>query len=421
MKLGTSVFLSASAVVCAGLMAVLSVQGCSSSTTNNNNSGTDGGGSGGGSDGGGSGGGSDGGSSSGGTDAGNVDAGPSAVPPALPPGATASTQTTAQNFAIKNIYLGDELNATTQTYEWGNYGYNIDGLETTAQSTNVCTLATGAEKQNQTDGPGGVDNSFGKTIIPLLNTVEPNISATISNSIQAGSFTIMLDTVGLDSTATQTASGITGQVFGGVPFAQGPNADLNDAAPAVPSFTTADNWPLNPSFLATGTVIGDGGTTGPVSNVQSNIQLTGGYIVNGTYVSGAPTTITLTITVQGNPLPIKIQHAVVTFNHTAAGAVSGGIISGVILTTDLVNSLQGVAGAISPSFCNDSPAFQSIVSSIEAAADILHDGTNAAGTPCDAISIGIGFDGDQIGPPAYVGAPSTPQNSCATDGGADAN
>jgi hypothetical protein len=420
MKLGTSVFLSASAVVCAGLMAVLSVQGCSSSTTNNN-SGTDGGGSGGGSDGGSSGGGSDGGS--GGTDAGNVDAGPSAVPPGLPPGATASTQTTAQNFAIKNIYLGEEVNSTTNVAEWGNYGYNIDGLETTAQSTNVCTLAMGAPKQNQTDGPGGVDNSFGRNIIPLLNEVQPNISATISASIQAGSFTIMLDTVGLDSTSTQTASGITGQVFGGVPFAQGPNADLNDAAPAVPSFTTADNWPLNPSVLATGTVIGDGGTTGPVPNsVQSNIQLPSGYIVNGTYVSGAPTTITLTITVQGNPLPIKIQHGVVTFNHTAAGAVSGGIISGVILTTDLVNSLQGVAGAISTSFCNDSPAFQSIVSTVEAAADIIHDGTNAAGTPCDAISIGIGFDGDQIGPPAYVGAPSAPTSTCpAADAGTDAN
>ena len=43
-------------------------------------------------------------------------------------------------------------------------------------------------------------------------------------------------------------------------------------------------------------------------------------------------------------------------------------------------------------------AWQSIAQQITQAQDILLDGTNAPGQPCDGISIGIGFDGVQIGP-----------------------
>ena len=49
----------------------------------------------------------------------------------------------------------------------------------------------------------------------------------------------------------------------------------------------------------------------------------------------------------------------------------------------------------------------------------MHDGTNTAGTACDAISIGLGFDADEIGAPQAAGTPATTIDPCAGvgDGG----
>ena len=105
-----------------------------------------------------------------------------------------------------------------------------------------------------------------------------------------------------------------------------------------------------------------------------------------------------------------------TFVHSQPGKATSGIISGVINANDLVSKLQGVAGNISSTLCQQS-TFQSIANSILAASDILDDGTNRPGTPCNAISIGLGFEADRIGNPKDIGAPSTGANPCE-DGGA---
>jgi hypothetical protein len=39
---------------------------------------------------------------------------------------------------------------------------------------------------------------------------------------------------------------------------------------------------------------------------------------------------------------------------------------------------------------------------MRSASDILHDGTNVAGQPCDGISIGLAFDADGIAQPDKV-------------------
>ncbi len=79
-----------------------------------------------------------------------------------------------------------------------------------------------------------------------------------------------------------------------------------------------------------------------------------------------------------------------------------------------------MAGNISTSFCSGS-TFATIQKAIQQASDIMDDGTNVAGTPCNGISIGVGFDGDEIGQPFVAGNPPAATNPCATgsDGGTD--
>ena len=396
MKLRTCIYLGAT-----GLTALmLVVQGCGSSSTATA-PGADGG------SGSGSGGGSSG-SGSGGGDGGGSSSGASAVPPPAPTGPT-TTSTTPHSFALHHIHLGDELDSAGNV-DWYKYGYNLDGKSTTASSKDVCTLYANANAKNQTDAPGGIDNSFGQNIIPLLAAVSANPSAGINNSIALGHFTVMVDVTGLSGTAGQTATGLTGQLFGGTIFGQGPNAST-----AVPTFTTADNWPLDKTTITSTWASGATQTlTQPV--VAKNV-FSGAYVVNGEFVSGAPTNVNLSVTISGVALTIPIQHATLTFKNPGSSATnaSGGIIAGVIDAATLVTNIQGVAGNISPSFCAGS-TFAQVAKSINQAADIMDDGTNVAGTPCNGISVGIGFDADEIGQPLVAGDPAPATNPCA-DGG----
>jgi hypothetical protein len=346
------------------------------------------------------------GSSSGVTSADCDDGGACTAPP--PPSGVQTTGATALNFALHHIHLGDELDSQGQP-DWYQYGYNIDGLDTTATSTNVCGLYQNANPKNQIDGPGGIDNSFGENIVvSLLSAALANPSATVNASLAQGSYTLMLDVTGLLPTAGQTATGLSGMLFDGAPFNQSPNAST-----AVPTWTTADDWPLAASSVASAT---NGAALVPP--VASTEPLVGSYVVSGVFVSGKPTDVTLSIPLAGTELVLPIQHAVITFDYpcatssgTATTHVSGGIISGVIDAQALVTNFQIVAGTVSSSLCQTS-VYQQVANAILQSADILDDGSNVSGTPCNGISVGIGFDADEIAPPEVVGATTQLVSPC---------
>ena len=64
-------------------------------------------------------------------------------------------------------------------------------------------------------------------------------------------------------------------------------------------------------------------------------------------------------------------------------------------------------------------AFDGIAQQISQASDILKDGTNVPGKPCDGISIGLGFVGKKIANPTKIAADdaAVPPDPCSTDGG----
>lgn len=330
------------------------------------------------------------------------DAGAGLTPP--PSMGSATTQTTPHNFALHTLQLGDtDRMGNPNQNAWENYGFNIDGKITTASSTDVCTLYQGAPSTVQIDGTQGTDNSFGSNILPLVMTVAGSgLDTTLNTSIASGSFTVMFDITGLDGTTTQTNTNLTGALFAGGKFT------APDGGAAMPTWTTADNWPVVGTLLNDPTKVSSG----------SKIQFPDSYIVDGTWVSGSPVqNLSLQLSVSGQTLTLNVHQAVVTMTHgPAATHMANGTIAGVIDTQELLSSLMVIAGHLSQSLCSG-PAFQSIAVQIEQDSDILDDGTNSAGTPCTAISIGLGFTADEIGLPmdvAPVGAPGP--NPCG-DGG----
>jgi hypothetical protein len=321
------------------------------------------------------------------------------------PSGSKTTSVTPITFAIHHLWLGDSLPEpsfppdTTGT-AWSQFGYNIDGLITNASSTDVCTLAAGATTAIQLDGVGGIDNSFGENIVPFLASAVSNLSQTVSSSIIGGDFTVLIDTTGLTSSPTQTNTGLTGGILSAASY--GGTPPVNDAG----SFLPTDEWPVYSGSLKGSLEAG------------AALSFPSAYVTNGLWVNGTPGDITLTLVLQGQPLVLLIHDAVVSFTHTidASGQdhATGGAISGVLKASEFLAEINIVAE--NQQYCAEAGL---LLGFIAKSADILHDGTNVKGQPCDGISIGLAFDADGVAAPAKVvqSVDAGAQKGCVADAG----
>jgi hypothetical protein len=339
---------------------------------------------------------------------------PSSACVVQPPPPDSGTATRAShNYAIRTLYISTDRQGNPSADAWKSYGYNLDGLVTTQTSTDVCTLSAGAPSAAQLDGNGGIDNSFGANIWTIVEDVAgAQAQEMINASIGAGQFTVMMDVTGFDDTPGNTTSalGLTGVLLAG-----GNYADLNGGA--APSWNTSTHWPILPSLLqgctaATGCPAG----TDPVASAQ--ITFPAAYQASGTFVNGTPTTLSLSLSLGGSALAIDIDSALITFA-PAAGGVTNGTIAGTIRASDLITQFEGVAGSLSTTLCGGT-AFAAVSLAINQASDIVIDAagnvSNAAGSDCNGISVGIGFDATEIATPVSADIegpqPATP-DPCA--------
>ncbi len=335
----------------------------------------------------------------------NLPPGACQSPPPAPTGTTSIPPSTAHNYAIHQLFLGDtDRQMNPSQTAWEAFGYNLDGKVTTAYSTDVCTLVPGASRQVQVDGYGGIDNSWGAQIMPIVETLDSTASQTTNAELQAGLWTQMTYVVGFDDSAGNTTSalGLTGVVLAGAKY------------PGTPPWNVNTIWPVTPDDInGCSATTGCPNGTDPIANAQ--LQLPSAFQTHGTFVSGAPVPMSLSVDFGGQPLVLNIQSAVLSFDPLMPGAVQNGTIAGVIQTGQLISALQQVAGAISTSLCSGS-AFQSIAMQIEQTSDIVLNGStvsNTAGVTCNAISIGLGFNATEIAPPSTIAAPApAPTNPC---------
>jgi hypothetical protein len=339
-----------------------------------------------------------------------------------PPAPSGGSPTSAShNYAVHTLYLGDtDRTGVTNSAAWKAYGYNLDNLVTTKSSTDVCTLYAGASKDTQADGNGGIDNSFGENILPIvITTAGSGAAAEINTAIAEGHFTIMTYVTGFDDSANNTTSAtdLTGLLLAG-----GNYAALNDGG--APAWDTTTHWPVLPTLIngCTATAGCPAGTD-PIKNAQ--ITFPNAYQAGGTFVNGSPAQLSLTLSIGGQSLSINVHGALITFQPKAPGAVTNGTIAGTLITSELVTSLQSVAGNISTSLCSGS-AFNSIAQQIEQASDIIIDPnsgdvSNVANTMCNGISIGLGFEATEIAVPvaADIEAPPAPAPNPCADAGTD--
>jgi hypothetical protein len=302
------------------------------------------------------------------------------------PGGPPPTSDDVAVFAIRHLWVGDLDPATGQqsSTAWSTLGFDIDGRVTTLHSTDVCQLAPGASHNTQIDGVGGIDNSFGASIVPvfeatLLSNNKP-FGQDLQDSISAGQVTDLIVVRGL----------------GGGPTVSPLAASLAVAAPLgkTPTFTVDDVWPLDPSSVR------EADAAAPL------IAFSHAYVTGDVFVAEPPSgsgEIALGYW-DSRLLVFPVRHVQIAMTLSADGtSATSGTISGVLPADRLVEALRLLTGSISSSLCSGG-AFDSVAGQFEQAADILLDGTNDPSQPCDAVSIGLGFDAVRVqaGPVADI-------------------
>jgi hypothetical protein len=319
---------------------------------------------------------------------------PGKQPPARPDGAPTGDNPPGHAYGISKLFLGGtDRNGSPNPSAWKQYGYNLDGLVSVEGSPNHCRPAAGGSPKVMNDGNEGIDNGFGKTLWPLVLSFANDAEETVNSSISDGAFTVIVQIDGLGTKPSYVD--LEARLYAG--------ADLG----AVPHFDGTDMWPVAPELLC----------NPDMPDVTcSKVTFDKSYVNEGTWVSGSPGTLDLTVGVAGFSLTLNIQKAILSMELSAdRKKATNGVIAGVIPTEALVEQLRNIAGAFSQELC-EGTTVESLLDQIRAASDILQDGTQDPSKTCDGISIGLGFDAGeiQIGPVAPKTPPGT--DPCAAGG-----
>lgn len=321
------------------------------------------------------------------------------VPPKEPEGAMACAEA-GGTHAVNELFLGDTDRDGTPnpTNGWKTYGFNLDGLKSSKTSTNLCKpRAGGSAAAVYPDGTDGIDNSFGKNILPIILGLASDLSTTANESIQKGEFTLMLDfsKLGKDCNAASA------KLYAGAQLVDAMGMEI------APKFDGNDEWPVSPELLSN-----------PADVTSSKISFPQAYVAGNTWVSGTKGTVALQLTISGFTISLDITNAYITLD-LGDGNTSGtnGTIAGILDTEQLVSQIGKVAAAFDTSFCDpESPTLVSILNQLRQASDIMKDGSQNPAAECDGITIGLGFNTKavKLGGVAMPGAP--PPDPCAMGG-----
>jgi len=303
-----------------------------------------------------------------------------ATPPPRPEGAGPGDGS-GKIFGTSKIYIGTKTRAGVESADaWKDFGYDLDGQITGADFANHCTPAGGAAPTNVfPDGTNGIDNAFGKVLLPIIKTAAAtsvsDLEASLNMGISDGTFNLMINIADLGD---------------------GDSYDPLNAILLAGKDGVGNTWKAVPEFL-----------TNPTDPNSSKVKFPGSYLNANTWVSGDKGTVELSLGIAGFDLSLNIESALISMELDGAhGGATNGIISGVLDAEALIDQLRDVLGAVDESFC-EGTAVEGILNQIRQASDIMADGSQQAGAMCTGISIGIGFDTtvvtlDGVGEPAMA-------------------
>jgi hypothetical protein len=304
-----------------------------------------------------------------------------------PPGGTDDGTAIPMVFAIHSIDMGD--NGDTP-------GYDLDYFCTCIDDGGPSCAGASPQISTYCDAPGGVDNQAAK----LFQLIELGFgpatfgSEFFSTEAGGGAWSLLIRLDGYNGMPDDPS--VTVALF--------PSHGLG----SVPKWDGTDVWPVMPAS------VGDGGTSTPLFTSD------GAYVSQGVLVATLPTT---QITLAGSgpdTITVQLSAGVLTGKLTAVNglwSLKGGVLAARWPIKQIFASLSSYRDNDGNPICTDqSVVYGDAKSVICSDLDILVDGTQPKSAPCDALSIGLGFEAD----PALLGGVSdagalTDGCSAATD------
>ena len=285
-------------------------------------------------------------------------------------------------FAATKLTFGDGNSG-----QWKKVGIDIDGLTSTAASQDLCQLNSGAFSITPyPDGDMGIDNSFGKNLLPLILALYPTWVTDINAGIQKGFFTVLLKMDCLPPTGDVPV--LNTRLFGGT------------ATATPPKFDGTDLWPVAPELLSD-----------PADPESSTILFQKSAVKGAEYDSGKNETFILTVPINtmtsSTSIKLTLYSAHITMTLSAdRKSATGGKIGGVLDTEEFVAEMKKVGALLG--LC-DSSLFTGLITQARQSSDIMSDGTQDTTKVCNGISMGLGFEMKEVqiggvGPVAPIGA-----------------
>lgn len=270
--------------------------------------------------------------------------------------------------------------------QWKKFGFNVDGLVSSTASQDVCKPnANAAPFTPYPDGDDGIDNSFGKNLLPQIVSLYPNWVTDINNGIKAGTFDVLMKMECLPPMGD--VAQFTTKLFGGTKLGK------------VPKFDGTEKWPVAPELLSD--------LMDPDSSV---IRFEKSSVKGSTFDTGSKETFILTVPVMTQTKSTSIKLTLYSARTTMIlsadrKSATGGMIGGVLNTEEFVAEIKKIGALLG--LC-DGSLFTNLVNSVRQASDIMADGTQDPNKTCDGISMGLGFEMKEvllgeIGPPTPVG------------------
>ncbi len=285
-------------------------------------------------------------------------------------------------FALKQVQLD-------QGPRWRNIGYDLDGVCTTApELESPCMPPSGRAAPE--DGDQGRDNVFGQSIYPTVRIavgdLEASSQAYMENG-QGGIFLRIHEYNGLDNddrvivTMSVTVFGTTAEAAPSVTFA-------TDGTPMVPPM---GDYPPPPAWTSAGTDVFWGRTDNFVGGDQANPLIfdDNAYVADGLLVARLPDRSDVIFPGMDAGVRARLTGAVL------VGRISEDLtqlqdvtVAGRWALTDLLDTAASVGA------CPGSENLNTLTNLLNDVADVRSmAGTGGPGVSCNAISLGVVFQG----------------------------
>lgn len=289
-------------------------------------------------------------------------------------------------IVVEHVYLGIKTFAGVEdNAAWESFGFNLDGQVTTNDFSNHCQPYANAPPNSVfPDGPVGIDNSWGKYILPIMKTAA---AATGGGSDLDGACDEVIAS-GASSWAIQFDALASGD---GPVDSPGAFFDVRDRMGAT--------WLKAPESFA-----GDA----PL------VVFPGGTTQNDAWSSGSATAVLqLSIPLFGPHFPLHLHHPRIRMSVDASGTYTG-IIGGVLDTEEFVNDFRNAVG---PLISCEGTAIDSVLNQLRQASDMIVDGAQNPNVTCNGISFGIGFTASAQAVGDFTTLLDPPEDPCGEGGG----